>query len=84
MLTTILWKKIKEIGYNGSMTNFLEMLSGIRLANILEYTGKKNKPQVNYQIELMDEHEEKCFEALNGLNIHKKKIKIDGFSLYKS
>ena len=84
MLTTILWKKIKEIGYNGSMTNFLEMLSGIRLANILEYTGKKNKPQVNYQIELMDEHEEKCFEALNGLNIHKQKIKIDGFSLYKN
>ena len=54
------------------------------LANILEYNGKKNKPQVNYQIELMDEHEEKCFEALNGLNIHKQKIKIDGFSLYKN
>ena len=28
------------------MTNFLEMLSGIRLANILEYNGKKNQPTI--------------------------------------
>ena len=83
MLTTILWKKIKNIGYQGSMTNFLEILTGIRLSNILEYMENKNKPVVTYQIELMDEEEEFFFEALNGLSIHKKKIKIDGFSLYK-
>lgn len=83
MLTTILWKKIKGIGYSGSMTNFLEILTGIRLANILEYVGNSNKPQVNYQIELMDEQEEKFLEALNGLSTHENKIKINGFSLYK-
>ena len=83
MLTTILWKKIKNIGYQGSMTNFLEILTGIRLSNILEYMKNKNKPVVTYQIELMDDDEEKIFEALNGLDIHKKKIKLDGFSLYK-
>jgi len=83
MLTTILWKKIKNLDYSGSMNNFLDILTEIRLTNILEYIGNKNKPLVKYQIEHMDEQEEKFFKALDGFDLHKKKIKIDGVSLYK-
>ncbi len=84
MLTTILWKEVKGVGYRGSMTNFLEILTGIRLSNILEYVENGIKPRVNYQIELLNEQEKKLFKALGGGDIHKKKIKIDGFSLYKN
>ena len=82
-LTTLIWKKAKEqINYKGNLDNLLDALNEIRLATVIENTGEKGKPKVTYQLEEIDAGEEKMVKMLGIANIHKKPIKIPGFSLY--
>lgn len=83
MLAAVLLKKSKEAGFNLSINKMLNILNNIRLAAFLENKDKGNNPEINYQLEMMDDEEEKLFRALGGMDIHKKKVKIKGVSLYK-
>ena len=81
-LTMLLWKTAKEKSeYNGSLDNLLDTLNNIRLATIL--TPGKKKVSATYQLEEMDAEETKLFESLDCCNIHERKLKIDGLSIYK-
>ena len=83
MLAALLLKKAKEAGFDLSINKMLDTLNNVRLAALLENKPKSSKPEINYQLEMMDGDEEKLFQALGGMDLHKKKIKIKGVSLYK-
>ena len=81
-LTMLLWKIVREkTEYNGSLDNLLDALNNIRLTTVL--TSDKNKVSANYQLEEMDEEEEGFLKSLECCDIHKRKIKINGISVYK-
>ncbi|MCK4981907.1 MAG: hypothetical protein KAS17_03235, partial [Victivallaceae bacterium] len=81
-LCMLLWKTIREkTDYKGNLDNLLDALNDIRLAIILN--NEKKKIDVNYQLEALDEKEEKFMESLSCLNVHKRKMQINGISVYK-
>jgi transposase len=81
-LTMLLWKTVKEkCKYKGNLDNLLDDLNEVRLATILE--RDKNKPNVKYQLEELDEKELGFMKALECLNIHERKLKLKGISVYK-
>ena len=83
-LATLIWKIAKDkMGYKGSLDSLLEKLNSIRLATLIEESGGKGKPKVSYQLEEMEEEEKKLVEVLGIANTHRKKLTIDGFSVYK-
>ena len=78
----LLWKTVKEkCKYKGNLDNLLDDLNEVRLATILE--RDKNKPNVKYQLEELDEKELGFMKALECLNIHERKLKLKGISVYK-
>lgn len=83
-LTMLLWKIIREnTEYKGSLDNLLDSLNNIRLATIITKNIKKDKLDVKWQLEEMDENEKNFLQVLDGVNAHKKKININGISVYK-
>ena len=81
-LCMLLWKTIREkTDYKGNLDNLLDALNDIRLAVVLN--DEKKKIDVNYQLEVLDEKEEKFMESLSCLNVHKRKMQINGISVYK-
>lgn len=81
-LTMLLWKTVREKNeYNGNLDNLLDILNNIRLATIL--TGNKKKMEATYQLEEMDEEESEYLKSLDCLDMHKRKVTINGLSVYK-
>ena len=81
-LTMLLWKTVKKkCNYKGNLDNLLDDLNEVRLATILEHdNGKTN---VKYQMEEMNKKESEFMKALDCLNIHERKLKLKGISVYK-
>ena len=83
LLATLIRKQAREkAGYKGTLDNLLDLLSGVRLATLIESVGKKGKPKVTYQLEVTEEDESELISALNLKSIHEKPVKIEGLSLY--
>ena len=78
----LLWKTIREkCDYKGNLDNLLDDLNEIRLATILDLDDKK--VNVKYQMEELDKKEIDFMKALGCFNIHERKLKLEGISVYK-
>jgi len=85
LMTTLLLREARrKAGFNGSMDTFLDRLNSIRLATAISVTGKRGKPKIAYQLEQLDEPQRKLAQALDILDAHLKRPKMNGISVYNS
>jgi transposase len=83
LLTTLLRIKAQEItGCKYELGALIRELNGIRLATMLEDTKTQGKMKAHYRLEEMNKSEAALAAALLLENVHKGKIKIDGFGVY--
>ena len=66
LLSQLLWKKAKDLGYNYSIESLIDMLSDIRKADIVTVTGLKGKPAKMSQLEEMEPELNKLYQELLG------------------
>jgi len=64
LLSQVLWKKAKDLGYTFSAESLIDMLSQIRKAELVTLTGLKGKPAKESQLEEMEPELEKMYEEL--------------------
>lgn len=64
LISQLLWKKAKDLGYTFSVESIIEMLSQIRKAELVTLTGLKGKPTKESQLEKMEPELEKLYEDL--------------------
>jgi len=82
-LSALLWQTARrKCGFLGTVGSLLETLSNVRLATLLETTGKRGKPKATHQLEAMEPQEEALVEALGITDIHQQRPKIDGVGVY--
>jgi transposase len=83
LLAALIWKEARtRVGFKGTLDTLLDTLSNIRLATILEMSGKRGKPKATRKIEEMTEDQERLLEGLNLADVHKKPLKMKGVSVY--
>lgn len=82
LLSALIWREARQIGFQGTLDSLLDSLNKVRLSQRIEYSGKKGKPKLFYQLEEMSNDEWTIVQALNLTNIHRKPIKIDGIGVY--
>ncbi len=66
LLSQLLWKKAKDLGYNYSIESLIDILSDIRKADIVTVTGLKGKPAKVSQLEEMEPELNKLYQVLLG------------------
>jgi len=82
-LSALLWQTARrECGFPGTVGSLLETLSNVRLATLVETTGKRGKPKATHQLETMEPQEQALVEALGITDIHQQRPKIDGVGVY--
>lgn len=64
------------------MSSLLDTLNNIRLGSLLEKSKTTGKPKETYMLEVMSKEEEKIIKALNLLEYHKERPKINGVGVY--
>jgi len=64
LLSQVLWKKVRELGYTISAERLIDMLSKIRKAEIVTVTGLKGKPVKESQLEEIEPGLKKMYEEL--------------------
>jgi transposase len=83
LLAALIWKEARlKVGFKGTLDTLLDTLNEIRLATILELSGKRGKPKATRQIEEMTEDQQCLIEGLSLADIHKRPLKIEGVSVY--
>lgn len=83
LLVTLIWRELRlKIQYKHSVDTLLDTLNRVRLATLVEVTGKQGKPKPTFQLEKMDREETKIFKALQLLDYHVKRPKIKGVGVY--
>ena len=84
LLSTLLWHEAKKNGFKGSLDTLLNSLNGIRLVQLIEYSGSKGRPKVIYKLEELTEEERILADQFKLFEIHQKPLKIEGVSVYTS
>jgi transposase len=83
LLAALMWRQARlKAEYTGTLNNLLNRLNEIRLATIITAGGKKGKAKVTRQLEEMSSEQIKFANALELTDLHKKKMKIEGISVY--
>lgn len=83
LLAALVWKEARmKVGFKGTLDTLLDTLNNIRLATLLELSGKRGKPKATRQIEEMTEDQQRLLEGLNLADVHKRPLKIEGVSVY--
>jgi len=83
LLASVIAREAREkAGFTGALDTLLDTLNNVRLATLLEMTGKRGKPKARRQLEEMTEEQTRLMDALELTDIHTKPIKIKGLSVY--
>jgi transposase len=83
LLAALVWREARtKAHFKGTLDTLLDILNRIRLATILEKTGKKGRPKARYQLEERSPEEELLVEALNLKDLHLKPPQISGVGVY--
>ncbi|PKM83964.1 MAG: hypothetical protein CVU88_00375 [Firmicutes bacterium HGW-Firmicutes-13] len=64
LLSQVLWKKAKDLGYTISVESLIDMLSQVRKADIITVTGMKGKPAKESKLEEMEPELKEMYEEL--------------------
>jgi len=82
-LCALLWHTARrKCNFVGTPASLLEILSNIRLATLIQTTGKRGKPKATYELETMEPHQEELVEVLGIADIHQQRPKINGVGVY--
>ena len=83
LLASLIWREARmKADFTGTLDTLLDTLNNIRLATLLEMSGKRGKPRAMRQIEEMTEDQKRLLDGLNLADVHKKPLKIKGVSVY--
>jgi len=82
LLSALVWWEVRQKGFKGTLDSLLDSLNRVRLSRRVEYSGKRGKPKLYYQLEEMSDYELSLVEALNLTNIHRNPLKIEGIGVY--
>lgn len=82
LLSALIWQEARQAGFTGTLDSLLDSLNRVRLSQRIEYSGKRGKPKLFYQLEEMSNDQLGIIKALNLTDIHCKPIKIDGVGVY--
>lgn len=83
LLSSLIWRESKlKAGYDKSLDRLLDDLNNIRLACVLEETGKKGPLKAVYKLEQMSQQEKQLIEALEIENLHNVRPKFQELSVY--
>jgi len=72
----------RKCGFAGTAGSLIEDLSKIRLATLVEVTGKRGKPKASHQLEEMEPAQGALLDAIGITDIHQHRPKIDGVGVY--
>jgi transposase len=83
LLVTLIWRELRlKIKYKHSIDTLLDTMNNVRLATLVELTGKQGKPKPVFQLEKMNREETKILKALELLDYHLERPKIQGVGVY--
>ena len=83
LLASLTWREARmKADFTGTLDTFLDTLNNIRLATLLEMSGKRGKPRATRQIEEMTDDQKRLMDSLSLAEVHKKPLKITGVSVY--
>jgi len=83
LMASLVWREARlNANFAGTLDTLLDTLNNIRLATLLEVTGKRGKPKATRQLEEMTEDQVRLMNALNLAQIHETPFKINGVSVY--
>jgi transposase len=83
LMASLVWREARlNANFAGTLDTLLDTLNNIRLATLLEITGKCGKPKATRQLEEMTEDQFRLMDALHLAQIHEKPFKINGVSVY--
>jgi transposase len=83
LLATLIWRQARDkTMYSGTLDNLLDQLNDVRLATMIGVSGKKGKPKVTRMLEEMSTEQAELVNSLELTDLHHKKMKIDGISVY--
>ena len=83
LLAALLWRQARlQAEYTGTLDNLLDRLNEIRLVTIITADEKKGNAKVTRQLEEMSSEQTKLANGLDLTDLHKKKMKIEGISVY--
>jgi len=83
LLASLTWREARmKADFTGTLDTFLHTLNNIRLATLLEMSGKRSKPRATRQIEEMTDDQKRLMDSLSLAEVHKKPLKITGVSVY--
>ncbi len=82
-MVALLWQTAKRrADFKGTPGSMLDILNNVRLTTLIEAEGKRGRPRVTHQMELMEPEEEKLIEALGIANMHNQRPRIQEVGVY--
>lgn len=83
LLSAIIWREVKiKISFNGTLDTLLDTLNNIRLATLLEDTKTRGPIKASYKLEEMTAEEKQILDALNIMDFHERRPKLNGVGVY--
>jgi transposase len=83
LLAALMWRQARlRADYCGTLDNLLDRLNEVRLATLITAGGKRGKAKVTRTLEEMSSEQTKLANALELTDLHKKKMKVEGISVY--
>ena len=83
LLASLVWREARlKSAFTGTLDTLLDTLNNIRLATLLEMSGKRGRPKATRQIEQMTDKQKCLVDDLNLAHVHEKPLKIEGVSVY--
>lgn len=83
LLASLIWREARmKADFTGTLDTLLDTLNNIRLATVLEMSGKRGTPKATRQIEEMTDEQSRLMDGLNLVEAHQKPSPIQGVSVY--
>ena len=84
LLESIIYRRVQQKGYGQTnYDNLFDRLESIRLAALIENTGKQKKMEVHYALEETEPEDNLLLEALNINNFHIQRPRFKDLVVYK-
>lgn len=83
LMAAILWREAKtKARFKGALDTLLDTLNAIRLAAIIDPSGKRGRHKVIYQLEQLDQTQHVLAQALGILDAHTHRPQLQGVGVY--
>lgn len=84
-LAALIWREARmKAGFKGTLDTLLGMLNNVRLAILLEDTGRRGRAKAIYKLEEMPDGEQSLMKTLQLMDIHLKRPKLNGVGVYST